>query len=57
MPLVNSQEYRFLVGGFKPENISQIGSFCRVGVQIKKKWNHHPGFILCFDDFDEDMKY
>ena len=37
MPLVNSQEYRFLVGGFKPENISQIGSFCQVGVQIKKK--------------------
>ena len=53
MPLVNSQEYRFLVGGFNPfeKNISQIGSFSQVGME-KNIRNHHPGFILCFDDVD-----
>ena len=26
------------------KNMSQIGSFCQVGVKIKNIWNHHPDY-------------
>ena len=36
-----------LVGGFNPvENISHIGSFPQVGVNIKNIWNHHLEYLI-----------